>query len=135
NPSAGIRADTQLAARLTNTLPNGSKLSLRVRSAITVFGAPSEKLAYLEYSLPIGVPTGHTHRPGRANGTVIGGKSGRGVPGVLVRLGPRAGVTDHDGRVSFAGLPPGEYRASLASEASISNAAFVGNPVVKIDSV
>jgi hypothetical protein len=44
-------------------------------------------------------------------------------------------VTDHDGRVSFAGLPPGEYRASLASEASISNATYVGNPVVKIDSV
>jgi hypothetical protein len=135
NHVAASHPYTQLDARLTNTFPNGSKLSLRVRSATTILGTSSEKLAYLEYSLPIGVPTGHTQRPGRANGTVIDGESGRGVPGVLVRLGPRASVTDHDGRVSFAGLPPGEYRASLASEASISNASYVGNPVVKIDSV
>ena len=135
NHVAAGHAYSQLDARLTNTLSNGSKLSVRVRSATTVLGTSSEKLAYLEYSLPIGVPTGHTHRPGRANGTVIDEESGRGVPGVLVRLGPHAGVTDHDGRVSFAGLPPGEYRASLASEASISNATYVGNPVVKIDSL
>jgi hypothetical protein len=135
NHVAAGHAYTQLDARLTNTLSNGSKLSLRVRSATTILGTSSEKLAYLEYSLPIGVPTGHNQRPGRANGTVIDAESGRGVPGVLVRLGPHAGVTDPDGRVSFAGLAPGEYRASLASEASISNASYVGNPVVKIDSV
>src|SRR5205823_13564058 len=62
------------------------------------------------------------------------GQAGRPLSGALVRLGPQGGVTDRDGRVSFAGLPPGEYRASLASEASISNAAFEGNPVVRIDS-
>jgi hypothetical protein len=135
NHLAASHAYSQLDARLTNTLPNGSKLSLRVRSATTILGTSSEKLGYLEYSLPIGVPTGHTHRPGRANGTVIDAESGRGVPGVLVRLGPHAGVTDPNGRVSFAGLPPGEYRASLASEASISNASYAGNPVVTIDSV
>jgi hypothetical protein len=135
NHVAASHAYTQLDARLSNILPNGSTLSLRVRSATTVLGTSSEKLAYLEYSLPIGIPTGRAHPPGRANGTVIDGESGRGVPGVLVRLGPRAGVTDRDGRVSFAGLPPGEYRASLASEASISNATYAGNPVVKIDSV
>jgi hypothetical protein len=135
NHVAASHAYSQLDARLTNAFPNGSKLSLRVRSATTILGTSSEKLAYLEYSLPIGVPTGHIQRPGRANGTVIDAESGRGVPGVLVRLGPHAGVTDPEGRVSFAGLLPGEYRASLASEASISNASYVGNPVVKIDSV
>ena len=134
NHTAGARAYSQIDARLTHTLPNDSKLSLRIRSATTMLTASSEKLAYLEYSLPIGVPTGRIRRPGRATGTVIDGESGHPLSGVLVRLGPQGGVTDRDGRVSFAGLPPGEYRASLASEASISNAAFEGNSVVRIDS-
>src|SRR5438445_13868760 len=91
-------------------------------------------VVYPDYSVPTGVPTGRMRRPGRATGTVSDGESGHPLSGVLVRLGPQGGVTDRDGRVSFAGLPPGEYRASLASEASIANAAFEGNPVVRIDS-
>jgi len=134
NHTAGARAYSQIDARLTQTLPNSSTLTLRIRSATTLVTATPERLVYLEYSLPIGVPTGRIRRPGRATGTVIDGESGHPLSGVLVRLGPQGGVTDRDGRVSFAGLAPGEYRASLASEASIANAAFEGNPVVRIDS-
>ncbi|HMI55901.1 MAG TPA: carboxypeptidase-like regulatory domain-containing protein, partial [Gemmatimonadaceae bacterium] len=94
----------------------------------------TEKLAYLEYSLPLGVPTGRTRVLGRAMGTVTDGESGRGVPGVLVRLGSEAGVTDRAGRVYFAGLPAGEYRASLASETPISGGLYGASPAVRIDS-
>lgn len=130
---AAARSYSQIDTRLTHVLANGSRLSVRLRSATTSLGAPTEKIGYVEYSLPIGLPTGRIPRPGRATGTVTDGESGRALAGVLVRLGPQAGVTDQHGRVTFAGLAPGEYRASLASEVSISNAAYVGNPVVKID--
>ncbi|PYP52144.1 MAG: hypothetical protein DMD39_07290, partial [Gemmatimonadetes bacterium] len=107
--NAAARTYSQIDARLTHTLPNDSKLSLRIRSATIMLTGSPEKQAYLEYSLPIGVPTGRIRHPGRATGTVIDGESGHPLSGVLVRLGPQGGVTDRDGRVSFAGLPPGEY--------------------------
>lgn len=134
NHVVGARPYSQLDARLTRVLGNGTQVSVRFRSATITLGKPTERIGYVEYNLPFGVPTGHVVRPGRASGTVTDGESGKALPGVLVRLGPRAEVTDRNGTVTFAGLAPGEYRASLGSDASLSNAAYLGNPIVKIDS-
>jgi hypothetical protein len=91
-------------------------------------------VAYVEYTMPLGVPVSHLHTPGRASGRVIDAATGRGVANALVRLGPQVAITDRNGRVSFGGLPAGEHRVSLSQEMSYADAVFIGNPVLHVDS-
>ncbi len=134
--SAGAGRYTQFDSRLTHTLANGSSVTARYRfSAAPSSGVASTKLFYLEYGLPLRLPTGRLHIPGKVSGRVMDSETNRPVAGALVRVGSQAAVTDREGKVSFAGLTPGEYRVSLASETSLANAAVVGNPVVRIDSL
>jgi hypothetical protein len=126
---------TQLDARLTRELPSGATLGMRVRLGGRDFGdaALGQKLAYLEYSMPLQVPVGPAREPGRVRGRVVDEQTGRGVAGALVRLGPQAAITDDDGRVAFAGLPAGSYRVALANQLSTGPSVFTGNPVVVVD--
>ena len=72
---------------------------------------------------------------GRARGRVVDQETGRGVAGTLVRLGPQAAITDGEGRVAFAGLPTGEYRLTIAQQATQTATIFTGDPTVHIDSM
>jgi len=133
--SVGSTQYSQLDARLTHELTRGSSISIRGRySSSMSAGVSPQKLVYLEYGLPLRLPVGHLRVPGRVSGRVVD-EAGKGVKGALVRVGSLAGVTDGGGLVTVAGLYPGEYRVSLAGDASISNAALIGNPVVRIDSL
>lgn len=124
---------TEVDAKLSQLLYRGAALSVRARYSALLPGYRRENLIYSELSIPFGVPTGRLRSPGRISGKVIDTETGLGLSGALVRLGPRAAVTDKNGVVTFAGLPPGEYRVSLASEASLSNTAIRGNPVINVD--
>jgi hypothetical protein len=124
---------TQVDAKLTQAFFRGSTLSVRARYSAFLPGYRRENLIYSEVSIPFGVPTGRLRSPGRISGRLTDAETGQGLGGALVRLGPRAAVTDKNGVVTFAGLPPGEYRVSLASEASLSNTAIRGNPVINVD--
>lgn len=126
---------TQVDARLTRELSSGASLSMRVRFGGRDFSdaALGQKLAYLEYSMPLQVPVGPAREPGRVRGRVVDEQTGEGVAGALVRLGPQAAITDGDGRVAFAGLPAGSYRVALAQQLSSGSTLFTGNPVVVVD--
>ncbi|HEX5972495.1 MAG TPA: carboxypeptidase-like regulatory domain-containing protein [Gemmatimonadaceae bacterium] len=126
---------TQVDARLTRELPSGASLGMRVRLGGRAFSdaALGQKLAYLEYSMPLQVPVGPAREPGRVRGRVVDEQTGRGVAGALVRLGPQAAITDDEGRVAFAGLPAGSYRVALANQLSSGPSVFTGSPVVVVD--
>lgn len=136
---AGVTFDpggyTQVDARLSHELSSGASISMRVRFGGRDFSdaALGQKLAYLEYSMPLQVPVGPARQPGRVRGRVVDEQTGEGVAGALVRLGPQAAITDEDGRVAFAGLPAGSYRVALAHQLSSGSTVFTGNPVVVVD--
>lgn len=136
---AGLAFDpggyTQVDARLTRELQSGASISMRVRFGGRDFSdaALGQKLAYLEYSMPLQVPVGPARQPGRVRGRVVDEQTGEGVAGALVRLGPQAAITDDDGRVAFAGLPAGSYRVALANQLVSGSTVFTGNPVVVVD--
>jgi hypothetical protein len=127
---------TYVDARLTQGVPNGGSVSLRVRLGGHDIheAAIGQRLAYLEYSTPLQLPIGPSHAPGRVQGRVVDQQTGRGVSGALVRLGPQAAITDDDGRVAFAGLPAGAYRLTLAQPLTSGSSVFNGNPDVRVDS-
>ena len=127
---------TYVDARLTQGVPNGGSLSLRVRVGGHDIheAAIAQRLAYLEYSTPLQLPVGPSRAPGRVQGRVVDQQTGRGVGGALVRLGPQAAITDDEGRVAFAGLPAGAYRVTLAQPLMSGSSVFNGNPDVRVDS-
>jgi hypothetical protein len=123
-------------ARLTHVLPTGASISMRLRVGGRDIreAALGQKLAYLEYNMPLQLPIGPSRTPGRVHGRVVDQQSGRGIAGALVRLGPQAAITDDDGRVAFAGLPAGAYRVSLAQQLTSGSSVFAGDPNVRVDS-
>ena len=126
---------TQVDARLTRLLSTGASLSMRVRLGGRGFAdAAGQRIAYLEYSTPLQVPVGPSRATGRVHGRVVDQQTGNGIAGALVRLGPQAAITDDDGRVTFAGLPAGAYRVSLAQQSANGNTVFAGDPNVRVDS-
>lgn len=125
----------QLDARASQLLSTGGTLTARVRLA--GYGAvqlSDHPLAYLEYSLPLGVPLGRSHAAGRVHGRIVNRETGRGVAGALVRLGPQTAITDDEGRIAFAGLPAGEYRVAVAQQSALAQSVFAGDPRVTVDS-
>jgi hypothetical protein len=127
---------TYVDARLTQGVPSGGSMSLRVRVGGRDIheAAIGQRLAYLEYSTPLQLPIGPSRAPGRVQGRVVDQQTGRGIGGALVRLGPQAAITDDEGRVAFAGLPAGAYHLTLAQPLSSGSTVFNGNPDVRVDS-
>ena len=127
---------TQMDARLAHALRNGSTVAMRVRvGGQGLPGSPSgQRLAYIEYSMPLALPIGPSRAPGRARGRVVDRQTGLGVANTLVRLGPQAAVTDADGSVAFAGLPAGAYRLTIAQALASGPTIFSGDPNVTVDS-
>lgn len=128
---------TNIDGVVAHTLRNGASITMRARAMEGGFGlaSPMPPVAYLEYTVPVGLPVGRLRTPGRANGRVIDAATGRGVANALVRLGPQVAITDKNGRVAFGGLPAGEHRVSLSQEMSYADAVFIGDPVLRMDTV
>ncbi|HJQ19294.1 MAG TPA: carboxypeptidase-like regulatory domain-containing protein [Gemmatimonadaceae bacterium] len=128
---------TNIDAQISHMLRNGSSITMRGRVLQGGYGLATSMppVAYLEYSMPLGVPVSHLHTPGRATGRVVDAVTGRGIANALVRLGPQVAITDRNGRVSFGGLPAGAHRVTLSQETSYADAVFIGDPVLHVDSV
>jgi hypothetical protein len=126
---------TQIDAQVAHRLANGNSLRLRAR----ILGGGSvptanQSVAYLEYSVPMRLPVSRLRTTGRVYGHVVDAVSGKGVPNALVRLGPQVAITDKEGKVSFGGVPGGEHRLSMSQETSFTDAVFVGDPTLDVDS-
>ena len=133
--SGANRTGSQIDWRVTQSLPTGASLSLRARfSNFSGPGVSPQRIGYLEYGMPLHIPIGRRKSPGTVTGRIIDGESGDGVAGALVRLGSAAGITDDDGRVSFVGLPMGDYRVAVAQHGGGSDAVLSGEPNISIDS-
>lgn len=126
---------SQIDGGVSQMLPSGSSVSLRVRLMSNSREAKAHQIAFLEYAMPLQMPVGRTHTAGRVRGRVVDQETGRGVAGTLVRLGPQAAITDADGNVAFAGLPAGEYRLTLAQQAAQTPSVFTGKSTVVVDSL
>jgi hypothetical protein len=134
-PSLHAAEYGQIDARLARVLPNGSTATLRARGmsglGATMFGS---RVVFLEYMMPLRLPTDEIRSVGRVRGQVVNAETGRGVAGALVRLGPQAAITDDRGRVAFAGVPAGEYRLSLARQSTGRDTSVAGDVTVRVDS-
>jgi len=131
----GLIGYSQFDARLTQELNDGASMSVRTR--VWTQGnpvGPPQRISYLEYQMPLGIPVGRAHSPGRVNGQVVDRASGRGVAGALIRLGSRTALTDDEGRVSFIGIPSGNYRVSLGHDSPMADAVLSGDPTIAVDS-
>jgi hypothetical protein len=132
-PSSGDH-NAQLDVAVTQSLSTGATIGIRVRTISNIVDVSHRQVGFLEYSMPLQMPIGRAQVAGRARGRVVDQETGQGVAGTLVRLGPQAAITDGEGRVAFAGLPTGEYRLSIAQQATQTATIFTGDPTVRIDS-
>jgi hypothetical protein len=132
-PSSGD-VNVQVDVAVTQTLPTGATIGVRIRTLANIIDINGRQIAFLEYTMPLQMPVGRARVSGRARGRVVDQETGQGVAGTLVRLGPQAAITDREGRVAFAGLPTGEYRLSIAQQATQTATIFAGDPTIRIDS-
>jgi hypothetical protein len=126
---------TQVDGQVSYRLRTGSWVRFRARlmsgGAVT---ASSQNVGYIEYGMPYGLPISRLRTSGRVYGRVVDASTGNGVPNALVRLGPQVAITDRTGKVAFGGVPGGEHRLSMSQETSFSDAVFVGDPTISVDS-
>lgn len=91
---------------LERALGRGHRLALRgLASAQAVDGRPR---GFVEYALPVALPL-PSREADRVTAHILDPATGRGIPGVLVRLADRIAVTDARGIAGFSGLPAGEH--------------------------
>ena len=133
-PSSGDH-NAQIDIGVAQTLSTGATIGVRMRALSNVVDINVRRIAFLEYTMPLQLPIGKARVSGRARGRVVDQETGEGVAGTLVRLGPQAAITDAQGRVAFAGLPTGEYRLTIAQQATQTATIFTGDPTVRIDSL
>lgn len=92
---------------LEQLLPASHRVSIRARTTIDATGYAEPRMS-IDYSVPIGIPL-----PGSGDRRVLvriaDSRTGRGMEGVLVRLGDRMAVTDRRGRAGFAEVADGTY--------------------------
>jgi hypothetical protein len=122
--------DGLVDATIEQRLPGGHSLKLRVRTFPWAEPGRRRPLVYLDYALPLRVPTVRDRAQGGVSGRVVDQETGRPVGDVLVRVGDRAVVTDARGRWAVAGLPPGGYTVEIDPVS-----AGVGRVVVRPDAL
>ncbi|HEX2080172.1 MAG TPA: hypothetical protein VHG08_20895 [Longimicrobium sp.] len=103
----GRPPETQLDLSLEHALGGGHRVTLRGLADARP-GGDRRPRGFVEYALPLAVPL-----PAAAGDQVVARvydpATGRGIPGVVVRLGDRRAVTDRRGVAGFAGVAPGAY--------------------------
>jgi hypothetical protein len=126
---------TQLDAQVSHTLRSGEWIRFRARIMTGgTLPASQANVGYIEYGRPFGMPVSRLRTVGRVYGRVVDAVSGNGVPNALVRLGPQVAITDRSGNVAFGGVPGGEHRLSMSQETSFTDAVFIGDPTLNVDS-
>ena len=127
---------TQLDAQVAYRMRNASWVRFRARlMSGGAIPAASQSVGYIEYGMPLGVPVSRLRTVGRVYGRVVDAATGNGVPNALVRLGPQVAITDKAGDVAFGGVPGGEHRLSMSQATSFTDAVFVGDPTLMVDSL
>lgn len=102
----GRPLEATLDLSLERALGRGHRLALRgLASAQSVDGRPR---GFVEYALPVALPL-PSREADRVTARILDPATGRGIPGVLVRLADRIAVTDARGIAGFSGLPAGEH--------------------------
>jgi hypothetical protein len=126
---------TQVDAQVAYHLRNASWVRFRARlMSGGTEPASTRNAGYIEYGRPLGLPISRLRTVGRVYGRVVDAVSGNGVPNALVRLGPQVAITDKTGNVAFGGVPGGEHRLSMSQATSFTDAVFVGDPTLNVDS-
>jgi len=123
----------QADARIDHRFTSGATLGLRAHALqrAAVFGTPNARGLFVEYRVPLRMPTGPSRERGRAVGVVLDAATGQPFAGALVRLGNEAAVTDAHGRVSFRGLAAAVHRVELNATRPAAGALLVGD--VEVD--
>jgi hypothetical protein len=126
---------TQIDGQVSHQLRTGNWVRFRARLMSGGAVPPAMRnVGYIEYGMPFGTPISRLRTVGRVYGRVVDAVSGSGVPNALVRLGPQVAITDKAGNVAFGGVPGGEHRLSMSQETQFTDAVFVGNPTLSVDS-
>lgn len=94
-------------------LPYGHQLALRLRAATESFGWEREPVLFVDYTVPLRVPTFGRSATGGASIRLHDAENGTPIPNVPVRLGPYTAITDKQGRATFENLPPDAYPLQL----------------------
>ncbi|HEV3052046.1 MAG TPA: carboxypeptidase-like regulatory domain-containing protein, partial [Longimicrobium sp.] len=108
----GRRADGRpmealLDLSLERALGAGHRLTLRGLADAQAAGGWRPR-GFVEYALPLALPLPSADDD-RVTARVFDPMTGRGIPGVLVRVSDHAALTDARGIAGFAGLPAGEH--------------------------
>jgi hypothetical protein len=102
----GRRMEALLDLSLERALGGGHRLALRGLADAQAAGWRPR--GFIEYALPLALPLPSADDD-RVTARVFDPATGRGIPGVLVRVADRAALTDARGVAGFAGLPAGEH--------------------------
>ena len=108
---------------LTHQLPNNHSIGVHLRQLESPFLLEKNKnfTAYVEYTIPIGIPVHRKSGLSQLSGKVyFQDEQESGLPGVIVRVNQQVAVTDKTGKFMFHALKPGKYlltvdRSSLGS--------------------
>ena len=95
--------DATFEASWDQQLPAGHQFSIRARlHDYTGVRSFDDNIVRVEYSMPFGLPIGHSRSRGRITGRVHDSETRTPIPGAIVQLGTHVTVTDRAGRFAFA---------------------------------
>lgn len=102
--------DAAVGLRVRQRLLFGEEIEVRARKSVMV-GAASrgEPQVLVSYHVPLAVPVGHSQSVSGVEVMLREASTGRGIGGVVFRVGDRTGITDAKGHASFPALTPGTY--------------------------
>lgn len=101
----GSEPEALLDLSLERALGAGHRLTFR---GLADAQAGNRPRGFVEYALPVALPL-LWGDDDRVTARVFDPATGRGIPGVMVRVADRMAVTDRNGIVGFAGLPAGAH--------------------------
>jgi hypothetical protein len=107
----GRPAEALLDLSLERGLGGGHRLTLRGLAGAQAAGGPRPR-GFVEYALPVALPLA-AGEDDDVTVRLFDPRTGRGIPGVLVRLADRIAVSDRRGLVGFSGLAAGEHRLRI----------------------
>lgn len=105
--AAGRPTEALLDLSLERGLGRGHRLTVRGLADARAAGGARPR-GFVEYALPVALPLPSSDA-GRLAVRVFDPATGRGIPGVLVRVADRVAMTDRRGMAGFSGVPAGEH--------------------------
>lgn len=114
-PSQRARDRDTWELRGTASLPKVGIIEAAAYSHAAQVGSATETAVMVRHTLPFAVPFIRRTSVGGVEGFVYDTEGGtqRGVPGILVEIAGRAGISDHAGRFAIAPVPIGRHVVSI----------------------